>query len=330
MLQPVDNVDVSRVFAELGLLDETHPILKLFSRPLLTYPSHLMLSGFLIAYCTILGIFFWRLKKRPLQSWVFWSALGLIITVMTAWAYHGLAERGLRQAALRFDLTTLEVLPDTGYMHLRGALGVFSAPGGQFTMPLQYPESILRHTFARGAGRAGQTLDVILAEPAVAIHNIVLAPWALRLFTIEGMAPAVLQVSAQRHRAGLTVQVENHSALALQGATVAYKGMLFPLGTVAPQAAILNEIYPGLHSSEDSAQRAWQALFKQRPMVADTRLAYLQEVLLQHYFGDQRLAEVSATPLLVGWLPGPTTLQQAAAASPIWGMTLVISRLSEP
>jgi hypothetical protein len=325
MLQLTDNVDVSRVFAELGLLDETHPVLKLLGRPLLAYPSHLALSLFLLLYGTGLGGLFWWFRKRLVRPLFLWSTFLLLIGGCTAWAYRGLAERGLRQPALLFDLATAEVFPDTGYTHLRGALGVFSASGGHFVLPLQSQETILRHTFTRGVGRAGQELEVTTSG-APAIRHIVLEPWVLRLFTVESMAPAPLQCSVQRHTAGLTVQIENRAPWPLQGIIVAYKGMLFPLGTLAPGDAILHDLTPGRHTTEGTADRAWQALFRQHPAVSDSRLKYIYEVLLQQHFGDQRLVDVSDTPLLTAWIPRPATLQDVPGALPMWGMTLVVSR----
>jgi hypothetical protein len=67
-------------------------------------------------------------------------------------------------------------------------------------------------------------------------------------------------------------------------------------------------------------------LLKRRPAEAHPRLAYLQEVLLQQYFGDKRLAEASERPFLAGWLLAPATL--APAAWPVQGVTLVVSRLA--
>ena len=325
MLQLTDNVDVSRVFAELGLLDETHPVLKLLGRPLLAYPSHLALSLFLLLYGTSLGGLFWWFRKRAVRPLLLWSTLLLLIGGYTAWAYSGLAERGLRQSALLFDLATAEVFPDTGYMLLRGALGVFSASGGHFVLPLQSQETVLRHTFTRGVGRAGQELEVTTTG-APEIRHIVLEPWVLRLFTVEGMAPAPLQCAVQRHAVGLTVQIENRAPWPLQGIVVAYKGMLFPLGTLAPGDAILHDLTPGRHTAEGTADRAWQALFRQLPTVSDTRLKYIHEVLLQQHFGDQRLVDVSDTPLLTAWMPQPATLRDGSGTLPMWSMTFVVSR----
>jgi len=71
----------------------------------------------------------------------------------------------------------------------------------------------------------------------------------------------------------------------------------------------------------------WRVLLKRRPSEADTQLTYLQEVLLQQYFGDKRLADASETPFLAGWLLAPTTLGPAPAGAPVQGVTLVVSRL---
>ncbi len=43
----------------------------------------------------------------------------------------------------------------------------------------------------------------------------------------------------------------------------------------------------------------------------DVLMSGKQEVLLQQYFGDKRLAEASETPFLAGWLLAPTTLGPA-------------------
>src|SRR6266446_1868955 len=233
ILQTPENVDFVRIFAELGLLDETHPIMKLFGRPVLAFPSHLTLGGYLLAYGGLLAALFWRMSKRPERCWRYWGGVGVLIVALTLYAASPFLERGLNQPALLFDVTTMELLPETEYAHMHGYLGIFSVRGGQFTLSFQQPETILRHTFTRGVGKAGKDLEASIAG-SFTLENIVLEPWALRVFSTESMALRPVQVAVQRHAAGLTIQVENRGALPLQGAMVVYQGKLFSLGAVAP------------------------------------------------------------------------------------------------
>jgi len=327
MLQPPENVDFGRVFAELGLLDEAHPIMKLLGRPVLTFPSHLTLGGYLLAYCGLLAGLFWRMSKRQERCWRYWGGGVIVILACTLYVASPLLERGLDRQELRFDVTTMELLPDTDYAHMQGYLGVFSVRGGQFTLGFQPPETILRHTFTRGVGKAGPNLEVNVAG-AFALRNVVLGPWALRVFSTESMAPTPVQVTTQRHASGLAIEVENRGALPLQNTTVVYKGKLFSLGAIAPGEAVFDNVYPALHQAENAQEMTWRVLLKRRPAHANIRLTYLQEVLLQQYFGDKRLAEASEIPFLTGWLMAPTTLAQHPAGSPVQGVTLVVSRLA--
>jgi hypothetical protein len=106
-----------------------------------------------------------------------------------------------------------------------------------------------------------------------------------------------------------------------------HQGKLFVLGAVAPGEVVFNDLYPTLSNAESAQEMTWRVLLKRRPAEADPRLTYLQEVLWQQYFGDKRLAEASVTPFLAGWLMAPTPLQPAAAG-PVQGVTLVVSRLA--
>ncbi len=327
ILQTPENVDFVRIFAELGLLDETHPIMKLFGRPVLAFPSHLTLGGYLLAYGGLLAVLFWRMSKRPERCWLYWGGIGVVIVALTLYAASPFLERGLNQPALLFDVTTMELLPETEYAHMHGYLGIFSVRGGQFTLAFQQPETILRHTFTRGVGKAGKDLEASIAG-SLTLQNIVLEPWALRVFSTESMALKPVQVAVQRHPAGLTIQVENRGALPLQGAMVVYQGRLFSLGAVAPGETVLDDLYPAFQNAESAQEMTWRVLLKRRPSEADTQLTYLQEVLLQQYFGDKRLADASETPFLAGWLMAPTTLGPAPAVAPIQGVTLVVSRLA--
>ena len=327
ILQTPENVDFARLFAELGMLDETHPIMKLFGRPVLAFPSHLSLGGYLLLYCGLLAMLFWRMSKHQERCGRYWGGVVVAIVVFSLYALSPFLERGLNQPALIFDVTTMELLPETGYAHLQGYLGVFSVRGGQFDLALQQPETILRHTFTRGVGKAGKDLEANLAE-RFTLHNIELEPWALRVFSTESMAPTPVQVSFQPHAAGLTIQVQNRGTLPLQGTTVVYQGKIFVLGAVTPGEAVLDDLYPTLRNAESAQEMTWRVLLKRRPAETDTRLAYLQEVLLQQYFGDKRLAEASETPFLVGWLLAPSTLVPVPAAWPAQGVTLVVSRLT--
>lgn len=326
MIPTSENVDFGRVFAELGMLDEAHPMVKLLGRPVLVLPSHLALLGYVLAYCSLLAVMFWRMGKRQARSGRYWGGVVGCILAFTVGAASPLLESDLHQPALLFDLTTMELLPETGYTHMHGHLGIFSVRGGRFVLPFQQTETVLRHTFTRGVGKAGHALEARVAD-TLALHNIVLEPWTLRVLNTESVVPTPVQVAAQRHAAGLTVQITNRSALPLYGTTVVYQGRTFALGPVAPGEVLYDDLYLALQSAEGAQEMAWRALLKRRPAVAHSRQAYLQEVLLQQYFGDKRLAEVSETPLLTAWLLAPTTLSQASAAWPLQGLTLIVSRL---
>src|SRR5262249_26517936 len=161
------------------------------------------------------------------------------------------------QPALLFDVTTMELLPDTGYAHMHGYLGLFAVRGGQFALAFQQPETVLRHTFTRGVGKAGKELQAHVAG-ALALHNVVLEPWALRVFSTESMAPVPVQITTQRHAAGLTVQIENRAALALEDAIVVYQGKIFPLGAIAPGDALLDNLYLSLQGAESMQDMVWR------------------------------------------------------------------------
>jgi hypothetical protein len=327
LLKTPDTVDFMRTFAELGMLDETHPIMKLLGRPVLAFPSHLTLGVCVFAYCGVLALLFWRMSRRQAHVWRYWGGVAVLIVVLSLYAFSPWLARGLDQAALCFDGTTMEVLPETEYAYLRGYLGVFSVRGGQFALPLQQPDTMLRHTFTRGVGQAGKHMEASLAT-GLTLQHIALDPWALRVFSTESMTPTPLQIAVQPHTVGLTVQIANRGTRPLYGAMVVAQGKLFSLGLVAPGEKLSDDIYPALYSADSAQEMTWRVLLKRRPAETDARLAYLQEVLLQQYFGDKRLAEASETPFLTGWLLTPTTVIPDATAAPAQGVTLVVSRLT--
>jgi hypothetical protein len=154
-----------------------------------------------------------------------------------------------------------------------------------------------------------------------------LGAWALRVLSVESMAPTPLHVEAKGHAGGLTLQVRNHGALPIQGMSVFYQGRVFPLGTLPAGEEIFEDLYVTLQPVESKQETIWQTLFKLRPSDTDPRVAYLQEVLLQHYFGEKRLAEPTEVPLLVGWLMAPSSLVKESEAVSTRALTLVVSRL---
>jgi hypothetical protein len=91
---------------------------------------------------------------------------------------------------------------------------------------------------------------------------------------------------------------------------------------------MLDDLYLPLQGAESVQDMVWRVLLKHRRAGGDSRLAYLQEALLQQYFGDKRLAEASDTPFLAGWLLAPTTLAPAPTAWSVQGVTLVVSHLA--
>ena len=175
------------------------------------------------------------------------------------------------------------------------------------------------------AGKAGTDVEVHQAE-ALALRRLHFAPWTLRVFSTESLAPTPVQVTTQQQDAGLTVQVHNRSPVPFQGATVVYQGKLFALGALAPGESSTDHLYPALYQAESAQEMTWRVLLKRRPAEPDVRLGYQQEVLLQQYFGDKRLAEASTTPFVAGWLMAPSTL--APTVPSLSGVTLVVSRFA--
>ena len=327
MLQPAERIDFSRVFAELGLLDERHPAVEILSRPVLLYPSHVMLGVFLIAFCGALSGLFWFIRRRRLRPAAAGVAVTLTLLVFIVSGCALLVRHSLHHPALAFDLTTLEVLPGTGYSRLSGAVGVFSVHGGRYTLPLQHPGTMLRHTFTRGTGLAGEALEVAAGDPT-AVRHIDLGPWTLRALSLEGMVPSPLRVHTKRQPDGLQVRIENPGALPLHAAAVVHHGQSSPVGTIAPGESVSVALSDAPRQADPAPhERLWQTVFAQSPLSDNRRLAYMQEVLLRHYFSDRRLADHDA-PFLSGWLLAPGTVQPDAGAPHTWGLTLVVSPLN--
>lgn len=329
ILQPTDDIHFDSVFASLGLLDNTHPIIKLLSRPILSYPSHLWLIGMLAGYCSTLGGVFWWMSRRRAYRVRCWWAVALIVLVSGLTAYTIFPERGLREQALLYDLSTMEVFAEADHSRIRGYLGVFSSRGGVFDLNFQHPTTLLHHTFHRGAGNASKRMEIIVGKQP-AIQGVRLGAWALRVFSLESMVLTPLEVIAERHASGMTIRVHNRGDVPLRGAAVIYQGRVFPLGTVAAGEETFEDLYTTLQPAENQHETAWQALFKRRPRTGDARSAYLQEVLLQHHFGEIHLAEASHTPFLAGWLHQPAILATSSDdALRVHGMTFVVSRFTQ-
>jgi hypothetical protein len=337
ILQPSDQVDYSRVFAELGLLDDSHPMMKLLSRPILNYPSHTLLSVVLIAYCSFLALIFWWMRRRGSRGRG-WIAVAATVAVAVVGAYLFCQERGLRETALLYDLSVMEVFyqpqspqrenqeAQLPYARTQGHLGIFSPRGGELALTFQQPNTILRHTFHRGMGKGYEQLNLRLGAETV-LDGIQLDPWALRVMSVDSMVAAPLRVQAERHATGMTLRVTNRGSVPLLGTTLIYGGRLFVLGDIAPGTELFEDLYVALQSAESQYETAWQALYKVRGSQMDKSSQYLQEVLLQHYFGEAHLSQVSQVPLLIGWLPAPAVLVPVAGTPAIHGMTLVVGHL---
>jgi hypothetical protein len=338
ILQPSNQVDFSRVFAELGLLDDSHPMMKLLSRPILNYPSHTLLSIVLIAYCSFLALIFAWMRRRGSRGRG-WIAVAATVAVAVVSAYLFCQERGLRETALLYDLSVMEVFyqhqaqqrenqdVQLPYARTQGYLGVFLPRGGELALTFQRPDTILRHTFLRGMGQGYEQLHLRLGVETV-LDGIQLDPWSLRVMSVDSMVPAPLHVQAERHATGMTIRVKNRGTIPLLGTTLLYRGRLFALGDLAPGAELFEDLYVSLQSAESQYETAWQALYKVRGSQVDKSSRYLQEVLLQHYFGEAHLSQVSQVPLLIGWLPAPAVLVPVAGTPTIHGMTLVVGHLA--
>lgn len=325
MLQPPEQIDFSGVFAELGLLDAEHPILKLLRRPILEYPRHSMLSVFLLAYCGGLALLFWRLGKLRAAYRRYWLSIGLLVIAASGLAFSQFAEHGLRRRVMIHDLTTVEVLRDTGYAHMQSYTGLFSPRGGRYNLRFQHPETAFQHTFYRGDRLIEAAIEATVKQPFV-LRGITLAPWTLRIFSTESIVPSPIRVKAQRYATGLTIRAKNESDTPLQGVVVIYQGKIFSLGAITPGQELFQELYASEQIPETKHGTVWQALFKRRPANGRARYDFLQEAILQHYFGDQSVNQNHQTPRLIGWLMKPTSIQPTSETA-ISGATLVVSPL---
>ncbi len=325
ILQSSEQIDFSGIFAELGLLDDEHPIIKLLQRPIMAYREHSALSAFLIVYCGGLALLFWRMGRLRAGYGRYWLYVALFILSGTGLAYSLFPEPGLRRPAIIHDLTTLEVLSGTEYGHIHSYTGLFSPRGGRYNLRFQPPETVLQHTFYRGDRQANEAIEAT-AEGAFTLNNITLSPWTLRVFRTESMGPSPISVQAQRYATGLTVRVNNQGDAPLQGIVVVYYGKIFPLGSIAPGEALFQDLYTPTQASESKNEAIWQALLKHRPANNNAHLSFPQEAILQHYFGDRSLSQSRQQPFLAGWLLAASAIQPTAqlAAS---GVTLIISPL---
>lgn len=325
ILQPSEQIDFSNIFAELGFLDDEHPIIKLLQRPIMAYPTHSALSTFLLIYCGGLALLFWRMGRLRAGYGPYWLYTTLFILSGTGLAYSLFSEPNLRRPAILHDLSSLEVLSGTEYSHIHSYTGLFSPRGGRYELKFQPPETILQHTFYRGDRQANDAIEVT-AEGPFTLNNISLAPWTLRVFRTESISLSPISAQAQRYATGLTVRVKNQGNTPLQGIVVVYYGNIFPLGSIAPGEALFQDLYLPPQAPESKNEIIWQALLKHRPATGNSRFSFPQEAILQHYFGNRSLSQSYQQPFLTGWLLAPSTIRPTAtlAAS---GVTLIVSPL---
>ena len=325
MLQPSEQINFSGVFAELGLLDEEHPVLKFLRRPILQYPKHSTLIVFLLFYCGGLALLFWRLSKLQAAYKRYWLYIGLLVLSADGLAYGLFAEHGLRHHAMIHDLATIEVLSDTGYAHMLSYTGLFSPRGGRYSLQFQHPETAFQHTFYRGDGKVEAAIEATVKQPFT-LRGIAMTPWMLRIFNTESIIPSPLRVKTQAYSTGLTVRVKNESDTPLQGVAIIYQGKIFSLRAIAPGQELFQDLYTSEPGQEAKHESIWQALFKHRPVNGNARLDFLQEAILQYYFADRPLSQNQQQPLLTGWFFKPVTIQPTAETAVI-GAALVVSPL---
>lgn len=204
-------------------------IAQLLQLPLLSFPSHLLLAVFLVLYTSTIGFFFWRVGIESLVPRDTW-----MLTILSLLAFSGAAhllfrEQHIQQDALLFEVSTVDVIPESRFAEIETHLALLSTRKQSYDLKLAGQPSTWLQIVPPTAREL--PLDWHLHQnTTITIRDTFVPAWGLRVFKGQGMTEFPMESRLLKEADAVMVRVTNRTGFVLRHCWLWRGPRVVPLG----------------------------------------------------------------------------------------------------
>ena len=202
---------------------------QLLQLPLLSFPSHLLLAVFLVLYTSTIGFFFWRVGIESLASRDTWMVILLSLLAFSGAAHLLFREQHVQQDALLFEVSTVDVIPQSRFAEIETHLALLSTRKQSYDLTLAGQPATWLQIVPPMAREL--PLDWHLRQnTTVTIQDTFVPAWGLRVFKGQGMAEFPMESRLLKEADAIMVRVANKTGFVLRHCWLWRGPHLVPLG----------------------------------------------------------------------------------------------------
>jgi hypothetical protein len=200
--------------------------------PLLAFPSHLLLAVFLVLYVSTIGFFFWRVGLDSAAARDSWMLIGLTLGAFSGGAHLLFREPHIQQDALLFEVSAVDVIPQSRFADVETHLGLLSIRKQTYDLKIAGQPS----TWMQIVPPMVRDLQLdwhLHQDQVLTIKDTFVPSWGMRVFKGKGLLEFPIETRVLREADTVMVRVTNNSGYMLQHCWLWRGPRIVPLGNIA-------------------------------------------------------------------------------------------------
>jgi hypothetical protein len=200
--------------------------------PLLAFPSHLLLAVFLVLYASTIGFFFWRMGLDNPSARDTWMLIGLTLVAFSGGAHLLFREPHIQQDALLFEVSAVDVIPQSRFGDLETHLALLSIRKQTYDFKIAGQPS----TWMQIVPPMSRDLQLdwhLHQDQVLTIKDTFVPGWGMRVFKGKGLLEFPIETRVLREADTVMVRVTNNSGYVLQHCWLWRGPRIVPLGNIA-------------------------------------------------------------------------------------------------
>lgn len=275
--------------------------------PLLSFPSHLLIALFLILYTSTIGFCFWRLGLMRVSRRETWGLLIISLLAFSGAAHLLFRERHIQQDALLFEVSAVDVIPQSQFAEIETHLAILSTRKQAYDIRLAgQPSAWLQ--IVPPAVRDLQLDWHLQTDGGLTIEETLVPSWGVRVFKGRGMTEFPLESRVLQEADSVMVRITNKTGFTLRHCWLWRGPRIVPLGdlddgemaegilTLAPE-----ELLRGTQQARWERDLAHE-MFKGREVADLLRRAIVERALQEALRSN---AAWQKQVMFIGWLDRP-------------------------
>ena len=277
--------------------------------PLLSFPSHLLLAVFLALYASTIGFFFWRLGIERIAPRETWLLISLTLVAFSVGAHLLFRERHIQQDALLFEVSALDVIPQSSYADVETHVGLLSLQRQTYDLKLGRGPS----TWLQIVPPLSRDLQLdwhLHQDQSLTIKNMAVSSWGVRVFKGHSFTEFPMETRVLREADSVMVRLTNKSGYGLRHCWLWRGPRIVALGSLEDGGEVEGVVTVSAEELSRGAQQSrWERdlaheMFRGRDIPDLLRRAIversMQEVLRSDPTWQQQV-------MVIGWLERPLT-----------------------